>query len=167
MSADSPEITVGAVEGGLYIALRGRATQRTCPTADQLVNDYFSSRPPKPTVVLDLGGCDWVDSTFAGWLVRLSKRMGRTAGGQVHISGCSDRCRDSLEKMQLAAMFQFQAVEAPAETRTVTCTTLDRPSKEELRLMLEAHEALAGISPENERVFGPIIAALRNQIETR
>ena len=71
MGADTPEIAVGTVDGGLYLGLLGRATQRTCPTADRLVNDYLASRPQKPLIVVDLGGCEWVDSTFAGWLVAL------------------------------------------------------------------------------------------------
>ncbi len=165
MGADSPEIAVGAVQGGLYLGLLGRATQRTCPTADHLVNDYLANRPQEPTVMLDLTGCDWVDSTFAGWLVGLGKRMGRMPGGQVRMTGCSERCRASLERMQLAAMFQFEAADAPAETRMVPCTTSDQPDKEELKLMLAAHESLAALSPENEQLFAPIAATLRNQIE--
>ncbi|MFQ5806488.1 MAG: STAS domain-containing protein [Phycisphaerae bacterium] len=165
MGADTPEIAVGTVEGGLYVGLLGRATQRTCPTADQLVNDYLSTRPQEPLIVLDLDGCEWVDSTFAGWLVGLSKRMERTVGGRVCLTGCGSRCRQSLERMQLAALFRFETVAAPTETRVVACTTGDQPTKAELTLMLEAHEALAAVSAKNAEVFAPIAEALRGQIE--
>jgi anti-anti-sigma regulatory factor len=165
MGADTPEIAVGTVEGGLYVGLAGRATQRTCPTVDQLVKDYFSSRPEKPLIVLDLAGCDWVDSTFAGWLVGVSKRMQRMAGGRLCATGCSERCRGSLDKMGLGELLRFESVPAPTQTRTIPCATGDRPSKNELTLMLEAHEALAALSPENERVFAPIVATLRSQID--
>jgi len=165
MGADTPEIAVGSVAGGLYLGLLGRATQRTCPTVNQLVNDYLGSRPQKPLIVVDLGGCEWVDSTFAGWLVGLKKRVERIAGGQMSLTGCSERCRASLEKMNLASLFRFETIAVPAETRTVSCATTDRPTRETLKLMLAAHEALAAVSEKNAEVFGPIAAMLREQVE--
>ena len=124
MGADSAEIVVGTAQGGLYIDLLGRATQRTCPTAQRLVNEYLGSHGAKPMIVLDLTGCDWIDSTFAGWLVGLSKRLERSAGGQLCLTGCSVGCRKSLARMQLADLFQFAAIAAPAESsRTAAAMT--------------------------------------------
>ena len=165
MGADSPEIAVGTVRGGLYLGLLGRATQRTCPTADRLVNDYLASRPQPPVVVLDLSGCDWVDSTFAGWLLGLNKRMSHVANGEMCVAGCGDRCRASLDRMGLADLFKFAELEAPSETQMIRCTTSDQPSAAELKLMLAAHEALVALGPENERIFAPIVATLRSQLE--
>ena len=165
MGADSPEITVGTARGGLYLGLLRRATQRTCPTADHLVDDYLASRPQTPAVVLDLSGCDWVDSTFAGWLLGLSKRMSRIPDGKMFVAGCGDRCRTSLNRMGLTDQFQFEEIEPPSETQMIRCTTGDQPDKQELKLMLEAHEALVALGPENARVFAPIVAALRSQLE--
>jgi len=165
MGADSPEIAVGTVRGGLYVGLLERATQRTCPTANQLADDYLSSRPQPPIIVLDLSGCEWVDSTFAGWLLGLSKRMSRMPNGQMCVAGCGERCHTSLDRMGLADLFQFEEIEAPSETQMIRCTTSDQPDKEELKLMLAAHEALVQLGPENARIFAPIVATLRNQLE--
>jgi anti-anti-sigma regulatory factor len=165
MGADSPEIAVGTVRGGLYLGLRGRATQRTCPTADRLVADYLASRPQPPNVVIDLAGCEWVDSTFAGWLVGLSKRMAHMANAQLCVAGCGTRCRASLDRMGLSDMFQLAQIEPPTETQTIGCTTSDQPDLDELKLMLEAHEALVALGPENARIFEPIVDALRSQLE--
>ena len=165
MGADSPEITLGTVRGGLYVGLAGRATQRTCPTADRLVEDYLASRPQPPIVVLDLAGCEWVDSTFAGWLVGLSKRVSHMANAQMCITGCGDRCHASLERMGLSDLFQLEDVEAPTEAQIIQCTTSDQPDRSELKLMLEAHEALVALGPENARIFSPIVDALRSQLE--
>lgn len=167
MGADTPEIKIGTIEGGLYVGLRGRATQRTCPTADKVVSDYLASEPGTCRITLDLSNCDWVDSTFAGWLISLSKRAARRAAGEVRLTGCNARCRSSLDKMKLSSLFAFRETSVPAKTQTIRCTTGDRPRKEEIKLFLEAHEALAAIDSENARIFMPIIAALREQIEKR
>ena len=165
MGADTPEIMVGTAEGGLYLNPLGRATQRTCPTADQLTNEFLASCPQSPIVVIDLAGCEWLDSTFAGWLVGLQRRMSRIPGGSVTLCHCGDRCKGSLERMKLTGLFNFENVEVPTETQPIPCTTSDQPSKEELKLMLAAHETLAGVSAENEQIFTPIAATLRHQIE--
>jgi anti-anti-sigma regulatory factor len=165
MGAESPEIAVGTARGGLYLGLRGRATQRTCPTTNRLVDDYLASRPQTPIVVVDLSGCEWVDSTFAGWLLGLSGRIAPMANGAMLVAGCVECCRKSLERMGLADRLQFEKVEPPDETQIIHCTASDQLTAEELKLMLAAHEALVALGPENERIFAPIVAALRTQLE--
>lgn len=160
MGADSPEIMVGQVDGGLYLGLLGRATRRVCPTVDRVVADVLAANPGAP-VTLDLTSCAWVDSTFAGWLLGLLRRCGRG----VRLAGCSERCRVSLERMQLRDFFEFCEVAAPADTAAVACPETDRPDPNQLKLMLAAHEQLASLGGSNARVFGPVVAALRAQLE--
>ena len=167
MGADTPEIGIGVIEGGLYVVMQGRATQRTCPTTDKVINDFLASKPEIPTIRLDLTGCDWLDSTFAGWLVSMTKRIIRYPGGQIILTGCGKRCMASLEKMKLASLFQFAETIVPVEIQQIRCTTSDQPKKEELKLMLEAHETLASLNPENAQIFAPIAATLRSQLEQR
>ena len=142
MGADSPEITVGTARGGLYVGLMGRATQRTCPTADRLVEDYLASRPQPPIVVLDLTGCEWVDSTFAGWLVGLSKRISHMANAQMCVAGCGDRCRASLERMGLSDLFQLANVEAGLALQRLQHLDdgVDQPGDQRTDVAIGVHE---------------------------
>lgn len=165
MGADSPSVALGSTGSGLYIGMNGRATQRTCPTVDRLVSDFLASQPATPEIAIDLTGCEWLDSTFAGWMAGLQKRLGRIAGGKLRISGCSDRCRASLDRMQLAGMFAQEAIPVPTELTQVPCITTDRPDREALRIMLQAHEELAAVSEANARIFGPIVEMIRKQLE--
>ena len=162
MSADRPEITVGSCGDALYIDVRGRATQRICPTADKLVRSYLEAHGAAATVIVDIGGCGWLDSTFAGWLAGLHKKL----PGRVTITGCGDNCHNSIARMNLQDLFQFADVPAPAESETITCLTRDQPTKPELQLMLSAHEQLAAVSDSNARIFSPIVEMLRRQLET-
>ena len=164
MGADTPEIAVGSVQGGLYISLLGRATQRTVPAADQLVSDYLAGKPNPAAIVIDFEGCEWVDSTCAGWIVALTRRAKGSEGGRAVLSNCSERCARSLAKMGLTPLLTIENVTPPEETRTVACQTRDQLSGAELEFMLAAHEELAAVSEENQRVFAPIVATLRNQL---
>jgi anti-anti-sigma regulatory factor len=165
MSDQAPEIGVGSAAGGLYLAVNERATQRVCSTADRLVSDYLATRKTNPNVTVDLTGCAWVDSTFAGWLIGLRERLQRTAGGSLHLVGCSQRCQASLEKMHIAGLFEFAAAEPPEHVRPVPCGGSDRPDRDMLEIMARAHEELAAIDEQNRAVFAPIAEHLRLQLE--
>jgi anti-anti-sigma regulatory factor len=163
MGADSPALRVGYLNDGLYVHVNGRATQRLCPTLERLVQTFIEARPQRPIVTLDLDGCVWADSTFAGWLLGLRRQL-QPCGGQLRLSGVSERCRASLARMQLVKLFEFCEVAPPAETSVVSCTTGDRPDRETLEIMLRAHESLAAVGGDNARVFEPVIAVLRRQL---
>jgi len=165
MSSQAPQISVGSIAGGLYIGLNGRATQRVCSTADRLVSDYLAAHKAGPSITLDLTGCDWVDSTLAGWLVGLRKRLQRMAGGKLCLVGCSPRCQASFAKMRIAALFEFTAAQPPEHVRPVPCGGSDRPDRDTLEIMARAHEELAAIDEENRAVFAPVAELLRRQLE--
>ena len=165
MSSQAPQLYVGSVGGGFYVGLNSRATQRVCPTVDKLISDYLAAHPADPCVTFDLSDCPGVDSTFAGWLIGLRKRLQRVAGARLLLAGCSDRCRGSFEKMRIAALFEFVPAEQPTDVREVTCGGSDRPDRATMQLMAAAHEELAAIDSTNERVFTPVATLLRHQIE--
>lgn len=165
MGADTPQISVGTWKEGLYINVHGRATQRVCPTIEQVINDFFSETREKPRLTIDLFQCAWVDSTFAGWLAGLQKRMSRMSDAELYLAACSERCRASLEKMNLVNMFKFVEEAVPEAVRQVACPTTDRPDKATLKLMMEAHRELMGMSDSNQRIFGPIVSALQRQMD--
>jgi anti-anti-sigma regulatory factor len=164
MGADSPAMRVGYLNGGLYVHVNGRATQRLCPTLERLVQAHVEAQPQGVTITLDLDGCVWVDSTFAGWLLGVRRQL-QSRGGSLWLANVSERCRASLLKMQLNELFEFTEAAAPSETSVVTCATGDRPDRETLEIMLHAHESLAAMGGENARVFAPVVAVLRKQLE--
>lgn len=163
MGADSPALRVGNLEDGLYVHVNGRATQRLCPTLDRLVQTFIEARPQGPLITVDLDGCVWADSTFAGWLLGLRRQL-QPCGGRLRLAGVTERCRCSLERMQLAKLFEFCDVAPPADTSVVNCTTGDRPDRETLEIMLRAHESLAALGDANARVFDPVVEVLRKQL---
>lgn len=163
MSADNPQILVGAGSAGVYYGVQGRATQRVVPTLAKLADDYLAAGATQPTICIDLGGATWIDSTFAGWLVGMHKRI----GGGLQLANCGERCRISLERLQLNGRFTLTELAPPPELRSVNCATSDRPDRAALELMLAAHEALAGVDAQNQRIFGPITQVLRSQLEAK
>jgi anti-anti-sigma regulatory factor len=164
MSSQTPVLTVGATATGIYLGVNGRATVAVCPMAERVVSDFLAAHPEGGQVSVDVGRCDWVDSTFAGWLLGLRRRLRGLANARLRLLGCSERCRTSLERMHLAALFEYDVGERPTDVAELPCAILDRPDEQALRLMLSAHEALAGLSPQNAEAFGPVVRMLRRQL---
>ncbi len=166
MGADTPEVHVGTIEDGLFIGLNGRATQRVCPTINRLVEAYLTSPPTAVSVTLDLSGCNWVDSTFAGWLVAVQRRLAKHPGARLLLAHASERCRASLDRLNIEHRFEFNFTPPPANARPIPCTSSDRPSRPDMELMLRAHEELAAVNEQNGRVFGPVVELLKRQLQT-
>lgn len=163
MPDEGPHLLLGSLRGGLYLGFRNKATQQVCAQAEKLITDFLASHPRALLASVDLRDCQWVDSTFAGWMIGVHKRMQR-AGGVLRLTGCAPACLGSLEKMHLLKLFPVDPSEPPTQTHRVPCAAADVSDRQTVQLMLAAHEELARIDEENARVFGPIAEVLRKQL---
>ena len=158
-------IRYAAAAGQLYISVDGHATHQASMAADRVVGGFLETNPPQPAIILDLEGCTWVDSTFAGWMFRLRQRLVAVAGHLV-LSRCPEACRSSFDVMGLTSLFSFQAVTPPPELQRLACPQ-DEVDAETIQFMLDAHAGLAEVSPANAEVFGRIADQLRRELERR
>lgn len=165
-AAAEPRILFGSSEGELYLQFAGTATSRVCPSAEKLVSAFLATQKDAPRVVVDVRGCQWIDSTFAGWLVGLLRRT-RSSGGALVIARCGDECRKSFATMGLTKLLEFQDAPTPRALRDVACPELAKNDPGTLHLLLAAHEELAALDETNRRVFGPIVAMLRKESEQK
>jgi anti-anti-sigma factor len=162
MHTEGRQLLVGQRDGRLYVSVCGAATHQTCPTAAKLVRSFLAAHPGGE-VIVDLRDADWVDSTFAGWLIGSRKAL-RREGGTLKLTGAGPNCKASLDNMQLCQLLDFADVDPPAHLHSVRCGAPGGSDRANTRLMLEAHEQLAAVSDDNRRIFGPIAALLRDQL---
>jgi anti-anti-sigma factor len=149
----------------LYLAFEGAASHRVSLAIEHLAADFLDHHPSKPEVVLDLAACSFLDSTFAGWMIMLQKRV-KQAGGRVVVSRSSEPCRSNLPMLGLTSLFEFAAVPPPGPTERMACDD-DATDAEAIEVMLHAHEDLAAVNADNERVFTPIADTLRRELQKR
>jgi anti-anti-sigma regulatory factor len=158
-------IRYGCRDGGLYVRFGGEATSESCRAADRLVRDYVETHGETPVVVVDLADCGWVDSTFAGGMVGLHKRL-RACGdlAELRLAELSAEGRASLEKMHLTSLLKCGACRPPTHMRALECDAQTAPDREAVALMARAHRELARVDEENRRVFEPIAVMLEAQL---
>jgi anti-anti-sigma regulatory factor len=161
-----PKIHVAVAKERLYLEVEPRATHDASLVAESLVANFLAYHPDHPQIVMNLGSCVLVDSTFAGWMLRLRRRLSELDGRTI-ISACSEQCRSTLNTMGLTSFFAFEQIEPPQQTQEITCDGLDEDSPEAIELMLRAHEDLAETSPNNKETFKPVADLLRRELDKK
>lgn len=103
----TPRVRYNVGDTCLYLTVAGSACHQTSLVGEHLATEFLAQNPPEPTLVLDLDACGFLDSTFAGWMIRLYRRL-KAVGGRLVVSRCAGRCRADLEMMELTSLFDFE-----------------------------------------------------------
>jgi serine phosphatase RsbU (regulator of sigma subunit)/anti-anti-sigma regulatory factor len=112
------------------------------------------------TVVVDLDGCDYMDSTFLGTLHELATASGTR--GVLVLQRMSSDLRRLCEELCLQRVLQLVAVEArPLPADFSPLHPLPLSSDRGRERMLAAHEVLATLHEDNQARFSGVIEELR------
>lgn len=122
-------------------------------------------------LVVDLGGCTGMDSTFMGTLAGMAARLSATGGGRLHVADAGERNRRSLEDLGLDFLLEIDPPEAPWRGLMHRVRELLEPAAapgctdtERAMHVLEAHQTLASQSDENARKFAGVLSVLENEL---
>lgn len=124
-------------------------------------------------LVVDLGGCTGMDSTFMGTLAGLASRISAKMGGALHVAEPGERNRASLEDLGLDFMMEIDPPTAPwrgrlDEIRASLATRGGKqgslPSADRANHVLEAHKNLSAINRKNAQEFKNVVDALENDV---
>jgi len=156
MGSASPQLMVAVLEHIAYVRIRGRASFTSGPTFRSLVYDLRDQGTKK--YVLDLTECQIMDSTFLGILAGFSSRVVKQGLAEIELLNANERVLDLLENLGVEHLFQVkQGVEPIASGRVVEGVDAADTDKTEIsRTVLEAHQTLMEINPDNIPKFKDI-----------
>lgn len=123
-------------------------------------------------LVVDLGGCPGMDSTFMGTLAGMATRLSAQDGGVLQVADTSPRNRRSLEDLGLDFLLE---IDPPvAIWRGVLDHVRERLEAPEALVpgghvqraihVLEAHQVLAETNDKNSKIFSNVVALLGNEV---
>jgi anti-anti-sigma regulatory factor len=158
-----PFVNYRATGDGLYMLFESSATHRASLMAEHLLSEYLTHRPSLPNVTIDLHDCGWVDSTFAGWMIKTRKQL-QGLGGVLRLARCPSACQQSLDVMGLTPLFEAVDAPPPDGLYRVECPA-EEADAGTIRFMLGAHEELADLNADNERKFKPVAEQLRRELD--
>lgn len=136
--------------------------------ADQYIDDGGRC------VVVDLEICAGVDSTFMGTMAGIARRL-MPLGGALQVATPSERARAALESLGLDALMEIDPPTAPwrghlDELRAVLHSSdipMDMPDLERTKHVLDAHNTLSDLSPENAEQFKYVRESLEEEIKRK
>jgi anti-anti-sigma regulatory factor len=119
--------------------------------------------------VVDLADCSMMDSTFMGTLATVALRLGQLGRGHLHVIHCSNRCRELLSGLRLDLVFDIRATDhSPPEYEALEkpprIESSEDQKRDQMETMLDAHEALCEIAPENILRFKDVLSFLRQDL---
>ncbi len=155
------ELSYAELDEATLIAARGRATWSHAETFFEAAEAVIEENR---SLIVDLSGCEYLDSTFLGTLFQVASEA-EAASVPLRIQGVLPSVRTWLEELSMhsvLARVSEEAVEVPREMRKLSEARSDR-THERLRL-LRAHELLARLSDANREKFQDVVETLRSEI---
>jgi anti-sigma B factor antagonist len=119
--------------------------------------------------VIDLANCAMMDSTFMGTMAGIALRLKELGRGHLHIVHCGDRSRELLSGLGLDHVFNLHlngslAPECDALPGKSSSQDAAAQKQERAQTMLEAHEALCQVAPENFFRFKDVLEYLKQDL---
>jgi anti-sigma B factor antagonist len=128
------------------------------------------------TAVVDLGACSGMDSTFMGVLAGIATRLKRQGSGDLYLLKLSPRTRHLVTTLGLSQIVCIcEPGEEPEPLRKVLAETGELTSlqiagsntRETAQTMLEAHENLTDLLPDNRPRFKDVLTFLREDLQRK
>jgi serine phosphatase RsbU (regulator of sigma subunit)/anti-anti-sigma regulatory factor len=144
-------IFYGETDHAAYLAVRGRATWMQ---SDGFHETALAVLEKGNSLVLDLSGCEYLDSTFLGTVHELVARTGVT------LVGVPPSVRALFEELSMEQVLASIREGARAVPQLYALGTESDPAVPRKRI-LRAHEALSALSDRNREEFRDVVESLR------
>lgn len=161
-------ILVGIFNGFSWIRSEGKGSFANSP----VVKAFGESRieDGETCIVVDLGGCPAMDSTFMGTLAGMAKAM---KSGVVQVADAGDRNQSSLQDLGLDYFIEINPSEAVWQNSLETIRgELQLPPNpgepgelQRAEICLDAHRNLSAISDDNEEKFRSVVDLMEKEVE--
>lgn len=169
---DADQLLVAAQGDAAYMRLINRGSFRNSKALKQFGSGALEGDLKR--FVIDMTECVGMDSTFMGVLAGLAFRLKQRNGGRLYLINLSPRTRGLLATLGLDQLVEthMSGTPLPSEVATdgapVDLASTDAPQgsqSETAELMLDAHQELVNLHPENLPRFKDVLAFLREDVE--
>ncbi|MEI6493570.1 MAG: STAS domain-containing protein [Verrucomicrobiota bacterium] len=154
-------VLVGSLGRTVWLKVSGRGTFQNSPGVKEFVKQMIQRGHRE--FVVDLDGCELMDSTFMGTLAGVALRLREIGQGGLRAVNVNARNASLLENLGLDHLFVVEtgrAADAPAILRQAE-PVAEGDTKE---TVLEAHEALIQADAHNAVKFKDVVDYLRQEL---
>jgi len=125
-------------------------------------------------VVVDLGGCSGMDSTFMGTLAGLAMRLMKVPDGKLLIADPGEKNQKSLEGLGLDSLMEINPDDAFWKGEIDEIRKKLKPQEDDISrkpvgasYVLEAHKKLCEADEKNAEKFGTVLDFLEAEVKAK
>jgi anti-sigma B factor antagonist len=155
------EILVSCEDRIVWVRLNGRGSCTNSTTLKDFAKEMI--RRGAREFIIDLANCPAMDSTFLGTLAGISLRLRELGEGCLSVVNLNSRNAETLCSLGLNQLLKF-GVSATREEGLALTISLKGACAAGAQTILEAHETLIQIAPENLPKFKDVIKYLKDDL---
>lgn len=134
-------------------------------TAHELLTKYIAGGEGYIAVLIDLEECNYMDSTFIGFLISLTRLCEKSRLSEVVILRPSEECLSVLKKLSALPHLNISKRPTPEMPVFALKKNVDvYKQKKNVEVMFEAHQILSELSEENKKEFHELVEELARVI---
>ena len=150
---------VGVAGQSVWVRIEGRGTFQNSAGLKEFAAEMMQRGHRE--FIVDLATCELMDSTFLGTLTGIS--LGLPAGGKLRIIRANERNRGVMQNLGLDRIFALEeSAPVPAPGRMEDAES-NPPQTARRDTIVEAHENLAAVNPENAIRFKDVLDFLQQK----
>lgn len=150
-------------EFGLFIQAQGHITAAVSTDLREVILERLALAPAPAMVAVDLSKCEYMDSTFMGLLVGFHKRYKVLTGRGLTILRPTPECIKLLTGLGILKLMTL--ITGPEPVSPEVWKSLRASHSPNTEILLNAHQDLSELSPENQRKFSALQNVLEQQLQ--
>ncbi len=167
MAGDSqPVFQADPYSDPVIVRICGRASFQNSAPLSAFFQEMAEQGPPR--FVLDFAECTGMDSTFLGIIAGAAMETRRVEGGYLALLHLGERNLELVRNLGLHRLAKVDSggLEAQMEAGVDTLQALEGEAAVTRKVLIEAHENLAGINEENQEKFQDIVEYLKSRAKS-
>ena len=164
--ADPSKVLVGKVENSYMIKVNGKGTMEFCSDLFMYLSEKIDTENVDD-IYFELSSATYLDSSFIGVIISIQKKLKKkTRESEVIILNPSEKVKEILSNMGLLDIMPLQEED---NLKNISLTDeiekkLER-NYQSIKLLLESHQNLMELNPENRKRFALVEELLKKELE--
>jgi len=152
-------VQVGVAGPSVWVRIEGRGTFQNSAGLKEFAAEMM--RRGHRDFIVDLATCELMDSTFLGTLTGIA--LGLPAGGKLTVIRANERNRGVMQNLGLDRIFAVLESTPVAAPGRLEDAETNPPQTARREAIVQAHENLAAVNPENAIRFKDVLDFLQQK----
>ena len=151
----------------VYFKLTGVLKYTSCAHFDTFLDDFIAHADHVESIVIDLTGATFLDSTNLGFLAKIAQFMLDKNGSQTTIYSTSKDVNQTLRGVGFDQVFNLVEDKSNLDDIFGEIDPEKFEKKDKTIMMLDAHRCLMNINEKNQQTFKDVVSLMEQSLKNK